>query len=469
MGGASAQVSESTENILLEGAYFSPGTVRRSANEHKLHTEASHRFERGTDSKQYERCLLRCLQLIKQHQPQAKILTPKTVRKKSKKQEKITYRAADFEKLIGYNPGKNTIRDNFKRLGLQIEKTDSSWQVTPPSWRTDLERKEDLTEEIVRLHGYEQIPVSYPKLNIQRTAIPRKSSYEKISQFMAARGFCENITFSFVSENQQDFYGDVQPYQLSNPLSKRQAVMRQSLLDGLLSSYEHNCRAGEKDIRIFELGRIYPGDGSDEPRCLGLICSGKLYGENWDDKNRDFDFYDLKGLVVNLLRRLGYSNITFRTGEAPGFSNECCARIYIDEQEVGTAGEIDSALPEDFVEQALLACQINIDRLPETGDTDYTPYSNQPTVLRDLDLVVDIDQAVGPLRETIREAARWLENITIFDIYQGKPLPEDKKSVSFNLVFRHPRRTLSDREVGETQEKIINALRKQHNARLREA
>ncbi|MGM0380621.1 MAG: phenylalanine--tRNA ligase subunit beta [bacterium] len=469
MGGKSTQVSRSTDNLLLEGAYFEPTGIRRSAANHKLHTEASHRFERGTDSENYHRCLARCVELIENDAQQDADITvcqPVETRKKNKESTQIFFSSASFKKLIGYDPGQATVLDTFKRLGLQTEEKNDQLTVSSPTWRTDLEFEEDLIEEIVRLNGYEEIPTEFPEINIAHTPHHKKQIEEKIVKFLAARGFTENINFSFVSKDDHRFNPGEEPLKLSNPLAQHQSTMRQSLLDGLYESLAQNFAGGEKNIRLFEVGRIYPAEGEKEPLHVGILALGQLNKESWDNTGREFDFYDLKGLVSALFDYLGYENIEFAPANQPGFKRERCGIITVENNEAGKIGEIvdtniDSNLP-------IWGAELDFSKLEAPQPTNYTPYPDKPTVKRDLDLILKIDQPVGPVKETIRSTARWLENITIFDFYRGEPLASDEKSVSFNLEFRAEDRTLNDSEVNEVQDEILTILHKKYGARLRE-
>ena len=469
MGGSPTQVTRSTTNLLLEGAYFEPSIIRRSSNRHKLHTEASHRFERGVDPENYNRCLARCIELLETDPHQGEEFTVCRAaegRERNRPEIQISFSSDGFKKLIGYNPGQQTAVETFKRLGMDIVEKKETLEVSPPSWRKDLTREEDLIEEIVRLNGYEEIPTEFPDINLAHTPCRENKTKENIIRFLTARGFTENITFSFVGGDQHRFSARKNPRELSNPLSNNQATMRQSILDGLLESLRKNIAGGRENIRIFELGRIYPPDSKEEPLHLGLMARGMLERESWDDTNRQFDFYDLKGLIFALLEYLGHKNHEIIPADNPGFVRNRCGTIIVDNREIGPVGEI--ATGNDSDDYPVLGAQLNISAPEPAEEPVYSSYSTTPTVKRDLDLVLKIDQPVGPVKKTIRKTGSWLEKITIFDYYRGEPLAGDEKSVSFNLEFRRENKTLSDSEVNEVQEKILTALRKKYGARLRE-
>jgi len=197
-----------------------------------------------------------------------------------------------------------------------------------------------------------------------------------------------------------------------------------------------------------------------------LLARGLINRENWNNTSREFDFYDLKGLLIALFNYLGYKNVSVSPVSHPGFAKNKCGLLEVNNKKIGPLGEITG----ENLDPSKITCgaEVNLSKLSSPPEISYTPYSDKPTVKRDLDLILEIDQPVGPVKETIREVSRWLEKITIFDLYRGKPLAKDEKSVSFNLEFRCPDKTLSDSEVNEIQEKILHILQKKYGARLRE-
>ncbi len=472
MGGAGTQITSRTTNLLLEGAYFEPTGIRTTASRHKLHTEASHRFERGADPRNCDRALARCLELLQEDPAQSNqelvIKSPVISQTDNYTPVNISFEPDSFEKLIGYRVESEQIFKKFNQLGLTVDNSNSEWKITAPSWRPDLEREEDLIEEIVRLDGYENIPVTYPELTLERTPDRTDKQEEEIRDYFVAHGFNENITFSFVHEDHHKFGLVSNPRRLTNPLAETQATMRQTILDGLLGSLEKNYAAGEENLRLFELGRVFPPEKEAEPEHLAWLIHDQIYQEKWDDKNRQFDFYDARGLTVHLLQNLRYEDILFRETERPGFVAAKTAEIVVAGKPVGWLGKIEPELLEYEYTFPVFGAELNLATLPAPPAREYLPFSTQPPVKRDLDLVVDKTQPVRPMEEMIHQRGKWLEDLVIFDVYSGDPLPPDKKSVSFSLQFRADRRSLSDREVNEIQENILNGLRENFGAELRD-
>ncbi len=472
MGGEATEVTPDTTRILLEGAHFDPVRIRRTASRLDLSTEASHRFERGTDPEGIDASLARCLDLLREdprQDPDAmRAHRPHREHKRESSPVRIAFSPDRFETLIGYQPGEQVMRQRLERLGCEVDEDGDGWAVTSPSWRHDLTRPQDLMEEIVRLDGYRNIPSDYPRIALNETPTPEEQPPERARAILSDLGFREAITFSFVAPEQHRFASDAEPHSLRNPLSRRQSTLRRSLLDGLTESLGHDLDAGREDVRLFEVGRTFPPDRDEEPRRVGMVATGKTYRERWDEHTRPFDFFDLRGAVELLLERLGHRAIRLEPASFPGFRDHRGGRLHVADAAVGRLGEIDADALELDVDAPVLGAEIELSALPDVPPPRYRPFSDQPVVKRDLDLVVDREQHAAPLRTAIREAADWLESTELFDLYYGDPLPEGKKSLSFRLRFRRSGETLSDEEINRVQETILERLREKFDATLRE-
>lgn len=468
MGGNESAVEQSTRSILLEGAYFTPGGIRDTSGNHKLHTESSHRFERGVDPNGVFDALKRCVDLIiGDDDTNVSVNEPTIVEKESTERPAIPFASTDFEELIGYDLDQGSIEETFDRLGCNVENGSDQLTITPPSWRHDLQRKEDLVEELIRLDGYESVGSEFPSFPIHESP-DTETDVENICRLSLSNlGFKETVTFSFHSDERDEFTSDGDFSRVSNPLSEEQAVLRKTLLDNMLPIIESNLEAGETNLKLFEIGTVFQSDES-HPRCLGLLVTGSLSGEHWDDYERPIDFYDLKGIIECLMQRLGYSTVDFVPDIHSGFASNRSASVTIDETVIGSIGQVIPDLLDVDHDEPCWGAELELSTLPEPEQTSYDPYSKEPYVKRDLDLVVDRNQYVRDLKQSIRKSARWLEKLEIFDLYRGEPLPSDKKSISFRLFFRASDRTLEDDEVNETQENILDTLRAKYGAYLRD-
>ncbi len=472
MGGASSQVTENTSNIMLEAACFDPIGIRQTANRHKLSTDASHRFERGVDRVDYKRALARCLQLLQQDpaQDREKLSFRQPVIEQPGKYcpVKVSFKPVSFEKLIGYSLSETAIKERLINLGITVVEKADSWRLEIPSWLGDLTRSEDIIEELVRLDGYQNIPVTYPQLSVERTPVPDRSEAAEIREYFINQGFNENINFSFIPEAEHYFGGSGETLKLANPLSSSQATMRRALLDSLLTSFEKNYAAGNQPLRLFELGTVFKPEVAGSQFNLAVILHDTIYTEEWDDNNRPVDFFDIKGLIEGLLQQLGYRGYNFSPACASGFVEGETARLEIAGKSIGLLGKVEEKILQNGRETAVYAVELEVSSLPDRRQMSYQEYSSHPAAKRDLDLVVDESQQVGEMLELVRQKSRWLEELKVFDLYSGPPLPEDKKSVSFRLKFRAEGRSLNDVEVNQVQEQILQALRERFGAYLRD-
>ncbi len=465
MGGKRTGMSPSSQAVFLEAACFHPVRIRNTAGRLNLHTEASHRFERGVDPNGMERALARVLDLLDDEINTEEIEVHRPVKERALEVEtpSVQFVPDDIESTLGFSPDSDRARDQLEALGIGIDATNGEWTLQIPSWRHDLKRPADVIEEIVRLQGYQEVPVHHPVLSLDRTPVLGSERVRRLTSMLEAWGCQEAITFSFVSEDQHRFVESPPAHRLENPLSERQSTLRQSLLDGLVEVVETNQAVPDRTLRFYEVGRVFSEDGG-EPTHLAWVMSRGRTRQRWDDASTSVDFYDLKGQCEALLERAGCEEYTFEAADRPGMVEGETARVMVRGRELGTLGRVE---PEDSEDPERYAAELNLDRLPSDEEISYEPYSRQPPVNRDLDLIMETDQPVGPVVDILQTGSR-VESVEVFDLYRGEPLARDEKSVSVNLRFRHPERTLSDDEVNEIQDELLNILRDEHGVRLRE-
>ncbi|MFB6344532.1 MAG: phenylalanine--tRNA ligase subunit beta, partial [bacterium] len=429
------------------------------------------RFERGVDGGNIRNALYRCLDLIRTTDSNQSLTIHEPVKTSVQESftETIDFNRSKFETLIGYERAPSEMKRRLQGIGCTISnEKNGTWSITTPSWRHDLQRQEDLIEEIVRLDGYESIQSEFPTLSINQTPPSEHRDAHRLRTLLTGWGFHETTTFSFLPEDSHNFRNETSPHTIENPLSQEQATMRQTLLDSMISPLVRNLEAGRERINLFEIGKVFPAGNQEELRKLGLITTGEFFAESWDDHNRPFDFYDLKGLTNLILTKLGWQDPDIIPENKPGLLEGRSAEISVNDRTSGHLGQIDPDIISADSDHPVWGCELNLTALGESDPVKYNPFSKQPAVKRDLDLVIDKDQHARNLKQTIRNHAEWLESIEIFDLYRGEPLPDDKKSISFRLHFRNPERTLNDQEVNTVQENILDALRDQYGAYLRD-
>jgi len=493
MGGASSEVSASTKRVLLESANFNPSFIRRTAKRHGLHTEASHRFERGADLQGVAAAVDRAAALIAE-------LGKGTVREgrvdvypKPFVARKVMLRYARVGELLGAPvPSEETARI-LTALGFVPEaQSYSGATFLVPASRVDVEREEDLIEEVARIRGYEQIPASLPRGLAKLSPEPREALAEsKARAALSAQGFSEVVNYSFippavlpwVSHGPLDQLGQERPaITLKNPLSVEMSVMRQSLYAGLLQNVSHNLRHQQETLRLYELGRIYFGDPqggknsrpvASERLTLSGVISGKRQGRAWTVQDVVSDFFDVKGAVEAVLEVLGLEGALFEPFEAAPYHPRATARVVYGGKAVGTLGELHPRAARKLdLPAGLFLFELDADALFEAAALvpQFTPLARFPAVLRDLAVVVPTEQRHDEVRAVIREVGGSLvEDVLLFDVYAGKPLPEGKKNLAYALRYRVADRTLTDVEVNQAHTRIIDEVNRRLGATLRGA
>jgi phenylalanyl-tRNA synthetase beta chain len=498
MGGGDSEVTAATTTIAVESAHFAPAQIRRTARRLGLSTEASHRFERGADYDAAGTALARALQLIEQIG--AGTVRPGWIDARGEApatRPPIVLRKARVPRVLGYGIDDATATRILTALGFRLEPTHVSgsagggdgWQVTVPSWRVDVVGEADLIEELARVDGYERIPEAFPPLEtVPPRPAPRLTRDARLRTLARAAGFNESVTFSFIARDAaRRFADDGDIVAIANPLAETMAVMRPTLLAGLVDSVAHNRNREQRDVRLFELATVFSRSGG-ERRALALASLGHASPAHWSGSGRPADLYDTLGAVEALCGALGLDT-TFAPGEAPGLTAESAATIavrprdaggdpagQVEPRVIGIAGEIAPAVAEAHnlpARERVFVAEIDLDRAVEwTTRADRVraqPLPRFPSSSRDISIVVDATLPAAAVRGTIRRAAPpTLVSVEEFDRYQGKGVADGRCSLSLRLVFRSGERTLTDSEVQAATDAIVAALQAEHGAHLRQ-
>jgi phenylalanyl-tRNA synthetase beta chain len=488
MGGAESEVTGTTTTIAVESAHFAPAQIRRTARRLGLATEASHRFERGADYEAAATALARALELVEEigagtarpgwvdAQPQPPQPRPT-----------LTFRRDRIARVLGYTIADASVTRILGALGFGLAATHygDGWTVTVPSWRVDVAGESDLIEELARIDGYDRIPEAFPPLELPppRPA-PRLARDARLRTLARAAGFSESVTFSFIArEAARRFADDAEIVGIANPLAETMAVMRPTLLAGLLDSVAHNRRREQKDVRLFELATIF-GTGRGEHRALALASLGQASATHWSGSGRGTDLYDTSGAVATLCGALGLEAI-FAPGDARYLTAESATTIAVRPRDgaagvephvVGVLGEIPAAIAEAHglpSRERVFVAELDLDlALAWTTQAEHIraqALPRFPSSSRDLSIVIDASLPAAAVRGTIRRAAPpTLVSVDEFDRYQGKGVADGRCSLSLRLVFRAPDRTLTDAEVQAAMDTIVAALQAGHDARLRQ-
>jgi phenylalanyl-tRNA synthetase beta chain len=487
MGGGDSEVSAGTVRVLLESAYFQPASIRRTSRRHGLHTEASHRFERGADIDAVPKSLDRAAALIAELAGGTVLAGRIDAYPAKVGQRVVALRPAAPSKLLG-SP---VMAEEAERIlsALGFEKASGGWLV--PSWRADVEREEDLIEEIARIRGYDTIASVLPRGPSDLPPEPPEAEVERrIRTALAGAGFVEVVTYSFVAPSELP-WTTVRPYSrfgeavtsiaLRNPISAEQSVMRTSMYPGLLRSLSHNMRHQVDSVRLYEWGRTYapnPKGGEErrpvaiEPLHVAGVLAGLRAGRTWTSPDERIDFFDAKGAVEAVLAVLGISGARFVAVELAPYHPRATAEVQLASGElVGTIGELHPRAAKMLdVPQGAFLFDLDVERLARAAEARprHRPLTRFPSVLRDIAVVVDAALSSEEVRKVILDAGQPLvEEARIFDVYTGKPIPEGRKNLAFALSYRAEDRTLTDVEVNDAHARIVAEVNRRLGGSLR--
>ncbi|WP_130472741.1 phenylalanine--tRNA ligase subunit beta, partial [Candidatus Magnetaquicoccus inordinatus] len=458
MGGEESAVSESTEDIFLEAAYFAPIPIARTGRRLGLQSDSRYRFERGIDPEGVVLAMERATALILE-------LAGGTAETISwvdsgtwSKPALVHMRPQRINQLGGIDLSPEAMRSMLEYLGCHwLETTGQQMCFQPPSHRHDLRREEDLLEEVIRLYGYDRVQVSLPRLEVNAPEIlPLDQTLASVHHFLGGRGYLEAINYAFISaELQQQFNPTLRGMALLNPISAEQSVLRTCLITGLLDNARRNISRGNASLRLYELGGVFTplsDQQLQESQRLAGLLSGPLYGRNWHTTDREADFFDLKGDVEALLRSMGWTDLRFEEG-GPAFLHPGRKAIILaaDDLHLGWLGSLHPTLQA----QRDLPQSVQIFELDEVALTHAmhatvatATSSRFPAVERDFAFVVKQDLPSSALLEAIRTVdGTLIRTVELFDLYTGVHLPADRKSLAVRVVLQAADRTLTDQEV----------------------
>ena len=476
MGGLQGEVSEETTQVLLETANFAPVNVRRTSRALGLSSESSARFEKGIDASGTLFASKRAIHLLQQL-AQARVFGGHIdIDSSQRKPCVIELHLEEIDQLLGVAVPEETSRNILERLGFEVEEQASgSWNVTVPSHRTDVKISADLIEEIVRIWGLENLPSTLPADASSSGGQSRRLALaDRLRAMLVGAGLQEALSYTFGrADNNDRLLRFNQPMiTIQNPISEDLVAMRHSLLPGLLTAVGLNASRQQNRVALYEIGANYRQAGSPEEQPveemqLAIALWGRRHPTNWGLAEQEFDFYDLKGLLEMLLPREG---LTWECGANPSFHPGRQGRIVYSGQEVAVYGEVHPAVLRNFkVTGRVYAAELQLEPILElfTAVPHFQSLPRYPAIERDLAFVVDRKQAVGELIAELQElGGELLKEVTLFDLYEGKPIPADKKSVAFALRFQGDR-TLTDGEINSIMEGLVTGLSTKFGAEIR--
>jgi len=491
MGGANSEVDQETSSILLESANFNPASIHYTSHRLRLASEAAMRFERGIGPELPLPAIKRATQLILElaggkvaqgivdaypgkKQPKAILLSQNRVRAVLGVDISINQVARVLTSLgCSWTP---EMIDEFEDFGLG--EVSEEIRVYPPYWRSDLNLDVDLIEEVARIIGYDRIPVAMLAHPLpQQDPEPNITLKQRVSQSLTGYGFQEVITYSLTSLEvlkrlwPESNSPEPMPLRVANPMTIDQEYLRTTLRANLLEAVAGNRRHEEGGIRLFELGRVFlprPGDLPDEPEVLCAVLSGSSLEKSWPAEGKPFDFFDAKGVVESLLGQLGVT-ADFEVGNDKGLRPGSQAIIVVAGDRLGVVGQFHPRVSQAFdISGPVYLFELNLTALlPHTlSHKGYQPIARYPAIVRDIAIIVDVGVTHRQVNKVIKGFS-LVKQVTLFDVYSGKPVPTGRKSLAYRLTFQSPSHTLTDEEADRVQQQILDRLSTELGATLR--
>jgi len=485
MGGLDSEVTDKTDTILLESANFNQATIRRGCSHLQFQSEASIRFDKGLNSELPLLPLKRATQLLLELAGGRAAKGIIDVYPGKSEPKPILLSAQEVKRLSGLKVNIDGILKVLKALGFECQESNSGSQisVSVPYWRSDVKCSADLVEEVVRIIGYEKIPITrlgspLPQQESKLSPSAQQSNLkEKLRNILTGFGFQEILTYSLVSlEKLQKLSPKLElripPLRVANPMTREQEYLRTSLRSGLLATLSHNQKFEQAGIRLFEIGKVFLPRGKDLPEEKEMLCavlSGPRTELSWQADKEPLDFFDAKGVVENLLNQLGLK-ASFDIGDDEILFPGRRADIIVEDDKVGIVGDVHPRVAQAFeLSGATGLIEIDLEEVLAkiTGVKEYQPIPRFPSVTRDIALVVD-EQVSYQTVENIIQSFSLVTEVNLFDLYRGKQIPEVKKSFAIRIIYQSPSYTLTDEEVDQTQEQMLARLRQELSANLRD-
>lgn len=468
MGGMPSSVTDNTQSIFLESAFFDPIVIAGKARAYNLSTDSSYRFERGVDFANTRHAIERATSLIIEYcGGEAGEITE--VLNALPKRNEIHLRLKKLNAILGIEVPTQDVERIFVQLGFEVNKTIEGFKVTPPSYRFDIAIEEDLIEEVVRLYGYDKIPSHHP-VSHQAMLPTSSNNHRDLKEALTSRGFHEVVTYSFIeNEIEKSLHGNSSPIELQNPIASQMSTMRSSLWGSHLEVLTYNLNRQVLRLNIFEIAQTFHGAKKDfvETEVISGLSYGSFMPEQWADKARDIDFYDIKAHVESLTSKSLIFKRSDKTPLAlhPGQS----AEVFLEEQSIGWVGKLHPKWQQHFsLPKAPFIFELKIVKLLEDKAFKYEEISKFLPVRRDIAVVVDDSVEVDSILDAVYKAKiPFLQRIALFDLYQGKGIAENKKSVAFLILMQDTSKTLVDSEADSSVSKIVELLEKQFGASLR--
>ncbi|MGM9985658.1 MAG: phenylalanine--tRNA ligase subunit beta [Bacillaceae bacterium] len=480
MGGANSEVDNDTKNVLIESAVFAPLTVRIGSKDLGLRSESSARFEKGIDHNRTKEAVERAAALMASLGGENVEVMDGVVEVNNLETEAtvVTATADRINDILGTNVSVTEMADIFARLGFEATEDNGTFHVTIPTRRGDITIVEDLAEEVGRMYGYDNIPVTLPVVE----ATPgRLTDYQikrrQVRRFLEGAGMHEAVTYSLTSASKATRYSlegaNGHPVSLAMPMSEERSQLRLSLIPHLLDALSYNVARKNDDVSLYEIGSVFLPNGENElpteiQHVAGAV-TGLVLNNTWQGEKKAVDFYVVKGIVDGLMAKFGLT-VSYKAAQKDGMHPGRTAAIMHNDKEIGFIGAIHPEVQKEMDLKETYVFEIALPAIIDASveEVRYTQIPRFPSMTRDMALVVDRDIPAGDIATAILTAGgKLLKDVRVFDLYQGDKMEEGKKSLAFSLRYFDAERTLTDEEVTNAHNKVLKAVEEQFNAVLR--
>ena len=469
MGGENTEVDENTKNILIESAIFDSVSIRNTSRKLNLPSEASIRYGKGLSYEYTEMASKRACHLLEKYAGATVLSGFVLVDNEEHSEKKVSFRGEDICKILGIDISDSDIKRELERLDFEYKFKKTLFEVVIPKRRLDIDNNiNDIAEEIGRLYGYNNLVSSLPNVTIRRGEYIGDVKYRKlVSKRLRALGLSEVKTYTLVNPEMAKLfkYDNRDNVILPNPMSVDKSIVRTTLIPSLLNVFDYNTSRGVKDINIYEIAKTYDDKYNEISKICGLM-SGSYLSSTWK-RDLEVDFYVVKGVLENLLDYMGYSNrYSFTRSNCSELHPGIQGNIVIDGKKVGIIGKIHP----NVSKKDIYVFELNLNELfGKTSKLKYIESYKYPSITKDMAFIIDKDIDVSDIIKTIKKAGdKTLQDVSVFDVYMGENIDNNKKSVAFSLIFNGISYTLKDEDVMKSFNKIINEIKNKHNGILRD-
>lgn len=470
MGGENTEVTNNTKNIVFESAYFSADSIRKTSSQHNLRSESSQRFEKGVDPNLQKKALNRAVELLKEICPNI-IVEEEVFIDTSIKEEKMEVTSNYLNNYIGINITTEEIKKILLSLNFKVEEDDDKLIVEVPTRRSDIKIKQDLAEEVARLYGYDNIVSTLPKFSKSTKGglTYKQKLIKNLRNLYINLGFYDTINYSLLSEKEATQFtaNRHNTVKLLLPMSNRHSHLRQSLIPGLLKSLQYNYARKNENLKLLEIGKVFFAKNNeniqpDEKMYISAVLTGKEKETKWLKEEQSIDFFTAKGYLelifkkLDILKDISYKKINMDLLH-PGRS----AKIFYKDIEIGIIGEIHPTYERELGIEKTYIFEIDLDLILENVKNKfiYKEVSKYPTVTRDIAMLISKDDTYQNIKDIIKNInSNLIKEVSLFDVYEGKGLPDNKKSIAITVSYNNSEKTLTEEEILKIHDKVLNSL-----------